>query len=63
MGIKIDRLPNTDKILKAIKDNDGYCVCQIKKTNDSKCMCKKFRETKGDCVCDCGLYQKKITKD
>ena len=63
MGVKISRLPNTDKIREAIKNNDGYCVCSIIKNNDTKCMCKKFREKNEDCVCECGLYSKKIIKD
>jgi len=50
-------IPNPDKeiydtITKAVKDNDGYCPCKIKKTPDTKCMCKEFREQlSGECHC------------
>lgn len=40
-------------IRKRLKDNGGYCPCQVGKTPDTKCPCKSFREGQG---CDCGLY-------
>ena len=40
-------------IRRRIKDNGGYCPCQVEKTPDTKCPCKSFREGLG---CDCGLY-------
>lgn len=40
-------------VRKALKDNGGYCPCQVDKTPDTKCPCKDFREGRG---CDCGLY-------
>ena len=57
--IKIERLPDTDAILEAVKANDGYCPCRRTKTADTKCMCKEFKEQK-EGVCHCGLYKKTI---
>ena len=53
---------NSDKefvasMRKAIKDNDGYCPCRIRKTEDTKCMCKEFRYM-DEGTCHCGLYIK-----
>lgn len=45
------------EIEQAVKDNDGYCPCELFKTPDTKCMCKKFREIK-EGTCQCGLYKK-----
>ena len=56
---KIERLPDTDAILEAVKANDGYCPCRRTKTADTKCMCKEFKEQK-EGVCHCGLYKKTI---
>lgn len=44
----------------AIRENNGYCPCQIEKTPDTKCMCKDFREME-EGTCHCGMYIK--TKD
>jgi hypothetical protein len=55
--VKITRRPQTEDILAAIKANDGYCICAIKKEQDTKCMCKDFREQK-EGICHCGLYEK-----
>lgn len=43
----------------AIKKNDGYCPCKLRKIEDNKCMCKELREElqPGD-ICTCGLYIK-----
>lgn len=49
------------KIKKALKENDGYCPCQLIKTKDTKCMCKSFREQK-EGYCHCGLYNKEKIK-
>ncbi len=44
-------------ILRALKNNQGYCPCRLEKTPDTKCMCKEFREQlEGEC--HCGLYVK-----
>lgn len=42
-----------NKILKAIKENDGYCPCVLYKNEDTICPCKEFRENK---KCHCKLY-------
>lgn len=41
------------EIRRRIKDNGGYCPCQVERTKDTKCPCKSFRE---DAVCDCQLF-------
>lgn len=55
--MKIKQVPNTEKILQAVKDNSGYCPCRISKNKDTKCMCKEFREME-EGICHCGLYEK-----
>ena len=47
-----------DKVTKAVKENEGYCPCEIIKTPDTKCPCKKFREQIIEGECHCGLYIK-----
>lgn len=50
------RNPDKDflnKILEAIKENDGYCPCVLKKNEDTLCPCKEFRTNK---KCHCRLY-------
>lgn len=54
---------NSDKdivkeIKKQVKENDGYCPCQLARTPDTKCMCKAFREQTTPGACHCGLYIK-----
>lgn len=46
-----------DKIRQALKENDGYCPCRLKKTPETKCMCKEFLEQESG-PCHCGLYYK-----
>lgn len=44
---------------KKLKDNGGYCPCQLVKNKDTKCMCKEFRDMKKNNIsgmCHCGLY-------
>ena len=55
---------NTDaqyvkEIRQALKDNNGYCPCEVEISPDTKCMCKDFRENVavGE-FCHCGLYKK-----
>ena len=60
--LKIEKLPNTDDIFQAIKDNDGYCICSINKTPETKCMCKEFREQCCEGPCHCGLYKKEFIR-
>lgn len=56
-------IPNPDsavfeEVTKAVRDNDGYCPCEILKTADTKCPCKVFREQKAAGECHCGRYVK-----
>lgn len=57
--VKIERMPDSEAILEAVKLNDGYCPCRRTKTAETKCMCKEFKEQK-EGVCHCGLYKKVI---
>lgn len=59
MRIKV----NSDKTLveeitRKLKENNGYCPCQLQHTEDTKCMCKDFREKVDTGECHCGLYVK-----
>lgn len=49
------------EIRQALKENGGFCPCEIEQTPDTKCMCKDFRENVavGE-YCHCGLYKKII---
>ena len=49
------------EIRQALKENGGFCPCEIEQTPDTKCMCKDFRENvaAGE-YCHCGLYKKII---
>lgn len=53
--------PNPDlkkvaEIKSKIKENDGYCPCQLLRNSDTRCMCKEFRESNKPGYCHCGLY-------
>lgn len=47
------------EIKQALKDNNGYCPCELEISPDTKCMCKNFREEVaiGE-LCHCGLFRK-----
>lgn len=47
-----------EEITKAVKDNDGYCPCELLKNEDTKCMCKAFKESKEKGECHCGRFVK-----
>ena len=53
----ITKMPDSEEIEQAIKENQGYCPCKIDKNIDTKCMCKMFREQEQG-LCECGLYYK-----
>lgn len=58
--MRITTNPDKDfvkEMRKALKDNNGYCPCEIEKNDDTKCMCKAFREM-DEGTCHCGLYIK-----
>lgn len=60
-NLKICQSNNSDTVTavrEALKDNDGYCPCEIQRTPDTKCMCKAFREQTEPGPCHCGLYVK-----
>lgn len=60
--MKVKQNPDKDfakEILKQLKENNGYCPCQIEKTPETKCKCKEFRdmiERNESGFCHCGLY-------
>ena len=59
MIIMTDDLELREKLLKALKANDGYCPCMVEHIPDNKCRCKEFRNmVKRDELgeCRCGLY-------
>lgn len=59
--LKIVKNPDVDiydEVTKAVKDNDGYCPCELYKTDDTKCLCKNFREQDFAGECHCGRYVK-----
>ena len=63
MTERFEIIPNPDFIFRkeveeAIKANDGYCCCALKKSEDTKCMCKAFREQQTYGFCNCGRYLK-----
>jgi hypothetical protein len=63
MKMKIEKLPNTEDIAAAVKENGGYCICAIEKIPETKCMCKAFVEQKESGVCHCGLYKKTVEEN
>lgn len=59
--MKIVKNPNEDiynNVTRAVKENDGYCPCELNKTEDTKCPCKSFREQTRAGECHCGRYIK-----
>lgn len=45
------------QVMRAVKDNDGYCPCKLVKTAETKCMCLEFRNQE-EGLCHCGLFYK-----
>jgi ferredoxin-thioredoxin reductase catalytic subunit len=43
-----------------LKENGGYCPCELVKSPETKCMCKEFLESTESGPCHCGLYVKTI---
>ena len=59
--MKITQNPNKEEVnyIKGkIKENDGYCPCQLEKNENTKCICKNFLNQKENGWCHCGLYYK-----
>lgn len=46
------------KIRTALKENSGYCPCQLEKSEETKCICKSFLNQTHEGWCHCGLYYK-----
>lgn len=62
--LKIIKNPDVviyEEVTKAVKDNNGYCPCELIKNQNTKCPCKDFREQKNEGECHCGRY-KKVSK-
>lgn len=47
-------------IKEKIKENNGYCPCQLEKNENTKCICKNFLNQEEDGWCHCGLYYKEM---
>jgi len=61
LKLKIRHNPDeklANEIKQSIKDNGGYCPCELTKTTDTLCMCKAFREQNTEGYCHCQLYHK-----
>lgn len=61
--MKITQNPNKEEancIKEKIKENDGYCPCQLEKNENTKCICKNFLNQEEDGWCHCGLYYKEM---
>lgn len=59
--MKIIRNPDNDiydEVTEVVKQNNGYCPCEIVQTDDTKCPCKAFREQETEGECHCGRYMK-----
>lgn len=60
-GLKIIKNPDVtiyEEVTKAVKENNGYCPCELIKNDDTKCLCKIFREQNTDGECHCGRFLK-----
>ena len=47
------------EIRRQLRENNGYCPCQLQKTKDTKCKCLEFRtqlENGIEGPCHCGLW-------
>ena len=46
------------QLLKAIKDNDGYCPCRLEKSAETLCVCESFKNLAEPGICLCMLFKK-----
>lgn len=60
LRVRLNPNADTEALMQAVRDNQGYCPCAIWRTNDTKCMCKEFREQTVPGECHCGLYAKEF---
>ena len=55
MGVVIRRTDDeahARNVIKALRENDGYCPCALEKTESTKCICKDFdKMIEGTCRC------------
>ena len=61
--LKIISNPDKDiynEVTQAVKDNDGYCPCELIQNEDTKCMCKAFKEQTEPGECHCGRFIKVV---
>ena len=49
---------NSQDIIRAMIDNDGYCPCMPVKKDETKCSCLAFRMIKSPNECHCGMFRK-----
>lgn len=62
VSVKIYKNPDTEiyeQMTAAVKENNGYCPCEVQATADTKCPCLNFRKAKSNNiaeVCHCGRY-------
>lgn len=60
--MKVIQTPDKEyaaEVKKRLKENNGYCPCQLEKNIDTKCQCKIFREQIANNepgACHCGLW-------
>ena len=59
MKIKVnDDKQLVEEIRAKLKENSGYCPCNLVKTPDTKCICKELLNQEYIGLCHCGLYYK-----
>lgn len=60
MTIKIKQNKQcAEEIKNKLKQNDGYCPCQLLRNEDTKCPCKDFKNMIDEQIvgeCHCGLF-------
>lgn len=64
--LKMISNPNKEEyneITQAVKDNNGFCPCELTQTPDTKCPCKAFREQTIEGECHCGRFIKVEVSD
>lgn len=62
--LKIIKNPDNatyEKVTEAVKNNGGYCPCELTKSLETRCPCKTFRDQEAEGTCHCGRYVKKYS--
>lgn len=60
-SLKVYKNPDAEtyeKVSTAVKENRGYCPCELQKTPETKCPCANFRNSNIANVCHCGRFFK-----